>query len=303
MLDSYSKNKYYSQFGEDGIVEEIFQRLENNIELDEWCSEFGAWDGVHLSNTCHFIRNKQYKAVLIEGDPSRVSDLKKNFPQEEVHKVQKFVSFEGPNSLDSIFSEYEIPINFDFLSIDIDGVDYHIFESLKKYHPKVICIEFNPTIPNAVEYVQPKDMKIKHGNSAKAIVRLGHTKGYKLVAITKCNLILVDEKLANFVIESEPSLESLHEIGNLPTYIFCGYDGSILSNKEHLVLVWHTIPVPISKLQFLPRFLRKYSGDYGYLRRLALIVYVGMRIPKTILKYRQTAVMRLKSELKTIFRF
>jgi len=303
MLGSYSKNKYYSQFGEDGIVEEIFQRLENNIELDKWCSEFGAWDGVFLSNTCHFIRNKQYKAVLIEGDPSRVSDLKKNFPQEEVHKVQKFVSFEGPNSLDSIFSEYEIPINFDFLSIDIDGVDYHIFESLEKYHPKVICIEFNPTIPNAVEYVQPKDMKIKHGNSAKAIVRLGHTKGYKLVASTKCNLILVDEKLANFVIENEPSLDSLHEIGTLPTYIFSGYDGSILSNKEYLVLGWHTIPVPISKLQFLPRLLRKYSGDYGYLRKFLLIIYVGLRIPKTILKFRKRAVMKLKNDLKTIFRF
>lgn len=58
MLDQFKKNKYFSQYGEDGIVEEILKKLNQNINLDNWCSEFGAWDGVHLSNTCYFIKKK-----------------------------------------------------------------------------------------------------------------------------------------------------------------------------------------------------------------------------------------------------
>ena len=51
-------------------------------------------------------------------------------------------------------------------------VDYHIFESLQ-FKPKIICIEFNLFIPNTIDYVQSKDMKIKHGK-ARAITRLAH---------------------------------------------------------------------------------------------------------------------------------
>ncbi len=47
---------------------------------------------------------------------------------------------------------------FDFLSIDIDGCDYHIFEQLELFTPKIICIEFNHMIPNEVEFVQVKTL-------------------------------------------------------------------------------------------------------------------------------------------------
>ena len=41
------RNDTYSQVGQDGIIEEIFKRL--NIKNGIFC-EFGAWDGFHLSN-------------------------------------------------------------------------------------------------------------------------------------------------------------------------------------------------------------------------------------------------------------
>ena len=47
--------------------------------LDNWCIESGAWDGVHLSNTCDLIQNKNYKAVLIEADVKRHRNFCKNF--------------------------------------------------------------------------------------------------------------------------------------------------------------------------------------------------------------------------------
>lgn len=289
-LAAYSSNKYFSQDGEDGIIEEILRRLGNNIELDKYCSEFGAWDGVHLSNACHFVRNKDYSAVFIEGDEDRVADLQRNYPQENVKKVHRYVTFEGENSLDSIYRQCELPKNFDFISIDVDGVDYHIFESLREYKPKIVCIEFNPTIPNAVEYIQIKDMSVKHGNSARAILNLATQKGYSLVASTNCNLIFVDSKLVNYVIEDLPALKDLNKKGNDGMYIFPGYDGTILSNKSHFTVHWHGIRAPINKIQFLPRFIRRYYGDYGRIRGLFFVLLVALRarthLPSAIKRYR-----------------
>ena len=302
-LSEYAASKYYSQFGEDGILEEILNRIEKDVDLDGWCSEFGAWDGVHLSNTCYFIRQKNYKAVLIEGDKSKVKQLNKNLPSKDVIKIHRFVNFEGENSLDSIYAETPLPHNFDFISIDIDGVDYHIFESLQKYKPKIVCIEFNPSIPNSVDYVQPKDMRIKHGNSAKALIRLAKQKGYTLVAIHKCNLFFVDSTLSNLVIDVEPSLNELKPDGMSETIIFAGYDGTILSNKDEILLGWHGVPIPITeKLQFLPKFMRKFKGDYGFFRNLFFIFFVALKLPRTVLKYRHKAIVKFKEEVRGLLR-
>ena len=47
--------------------------------------------------------------------------------------------------------------SFEILSIDVDGIDYFIWKDFLeegKYKPKIVVIEFNPTIPNHVIYIQ-----------------------------------------------------------------------------------------------------------------------------------------------------
>jgi hypothetical protein len=271
-LSFFSEN-VYSQFGEDGIIREILNRLRAHVELDSWCVEFGAWDGVFLSNTCRLIREDHFSAVLIEGDKQRADVLEVNFPQDEVHKICQFIHFEGPDSLEATLSRTPIPNNFDFLCIDVDGVDYHIFESIKRFSPKVVCIEFNPTIPNNVDFVQARDFSLKQGSSAKAIVRLAKEKSYSLVAATTCNLIFVSDHLRNFVVEEEQTIEFLNPAGNDGTYIFVGYDGTLLSNKENLEIVWHGLTVPLAEIQVLPGPLRAFPSDYGSLQHKAFQVF------------------------------
>jgi mRNA-degrading endonuclease HigB of HigAB toxin-antitoxin module len=170
MFQQFKKN-IYSQDGEDGIIEEILSRFKLD-ELDKTCVEFGASDGITISNTYNLIKNKNYKALLIEPDRIKFNKLKKNIPNNNIIKINEFVEYEGPNKLDNILTRFNFKINFDFLSIDIDGNDYHIFDSLVKFQPKIICIEYNDQIPNEVIFIQENKKRLKQGSSALAIINL-----------------------------------------------------------------------------------------------------------------------------------
>lgn len=155
----YARNEY-SQFGEDGIIEYIISKLPDK---DKWCVEFGAWDGIYLSNTFNLVKNHGYRPVLIEADKKKFQVLQANMASFEAVLLNKFVSFDGANTLDKILEKIGIPIDFDLLSIDIDGNDYWIFDSIVEFRPKIICIEYNPSIPNSVEYIQPRNFLVKRG--------------------------------------------------------------------------------------------------------------------------------------------
>lgn len=262
-LNDYSEN-VYTQYGEDGILRETLNRISQHVALDKWCVEFGAWDGKYLSNTYRLIQHENYSAVLIEGDPARHQELCGNLPQENVHKICRFVTFEGDSTLDAILKTTPIPQDFDFLSIDIDGCDYYILDSLKHFRPKVICIEFNPSIPNEVDFVQPCDFAIKQGASPKAIARIAQSMGYCLAATTDCNLILVRSDLMPYVLgDQRPTLEQLRDDSNCKIFVFFGFDGTLLSNADSIKMPWHNVEKRIDQFQILPKVLRKYSGDYG----------------------------------------
>ena len=271
LLSDY-QNNVFSQGGEDGVIEEILNRIgEDN--LDRWCVEFGAWDGIHLSNTCNLIKNRNFKAVLIEGDAEKHRTLCDNFPDSDIVKLCEFVTFEGQSTLDAILGRTPIPQNFDFLSIDIDGCDYFILESLVDYRPKIICIEFNPTIPNGVDFVQEKNFVVKHGSSARSLVQLATQKGYQLVTTTETNLIFADNHLSAVLVGSEEQeLDALRDDSRYKNFIFSGFDGTLLTEKS-VELPWHGLKVSQEKLQALPKKFRKYSSDYGFLQGKAFSMW------------------------------
>lgn len=280
-LSSFAKN-VYSQYGEDGIIAELLRRIGAATPLDRWCVEFGAWDGVYLSNTCNLIRGANYKAVLIEGSAAKHRELCANLPGDETVKLCRFVQFEGKSTLDNILKETPIPVEFDFLSIDIDGCDYFILELLKDYRPKIVSVEFNPTIPNEAEFVQPKDFSIKQGSGPKSLVKLAQSKDYALVAATECNLIFVrNEFLAAATgAEAAPALADLRDDSKVRTFVFSGFDGTVLLDKPAFALPWHGLTIGVDRLQQLPRVLRRFPSDYGPLQNFLFGVLVVIRFPR-----------------------
>lgn len=172
----------YSQFGEDGILWSIFERIG---ETNRWCFEVGAADGEFFSNTKR-LRDDGWSAVLIEADADAFARLA-TYQSDRVRCVHHRI---GPDSLDSILAEQGCPSHPDLGVIDIDGDDYAAFEGLKLIRPRVVMVEFDDgTVGTDIEIPRSR---VKQATFVQ-VMRLGRAKGYQPVVATRVNLIFVDE--------------------------------------------------------------------------------------------------------------
>ena len=213
------KRDITSQCGEDGIIEEIFNRL---IPKSKVCVEFGAWDGKYLSNTWNLYFNKEWRGILIESDPERSENLRKNCAHKNVDVINTFVTPQGINSIDSIIDKVGDIKKIDLMSIDIDGNEYQIFENIIKYQPRVLVIGYNSTFPPHIRMVQEIDQYM--GSSALSICELAEKKGYALVAITSGNLIFVTSEEFPLLNLPNQKLKDIF-IGDQLNFLATSYDG------------------------------------------------------------------------------
>jgi hypothetical protein len=206
------------------------------------------------------IKNQGWRGVLIEGNRERFEDLTRTYAGDDrANLVCAAVGLEpGTDLLDDILASVAgCPNDIDFLSIDIDGNDYHIFASLATFKPRVVVIEFNPTIPNDVVFVQDRDFSVNQACSLLALVELGKSKGYELVAATSFNAFLVvADAFPKFGI-ADNSIDAMYA-PLCDGRVFHGYDGTIYCAGMD-VLLWHGIEVAPGSLQILPAEKRVYS--------------------------------------------
>lgn len=207
MLFNELKKNIHSQNGEDGIIEYILGKIPDK---DEWCCEFGAWDGKHLSNTFNLVQSKNYNAVYIEGDEQKFTDLLNTCQEyQKIIPIKSWVGVEGEELLDKLLQKTSIPYNFDLLSIDVDGIDYLIWKAFTEYKPKVVIIEINSSFrPDLIfnddelsyENMSSRSGKVNGGVNFKTCYDLGRSKGYKLFTHNG-NMIFVDEKYEEYFLE------------------------------------------------------------------------------------------------------
>lgn len=264
----------YSQAGEDGVLAKILSLLPDR---NGWCVEFGAWDGIHLSNVRRLILEDNYRAILIERDPQKYASLERNYAQQpQVTTLRANVGFGPQDGLDQMLAPYPIPRDFDFLSIDIDGNDYHVWRAIQVYRPKVVCIEFNHTIPTEVNFVQPPASHVHQGSSLLALDHLARANGYQMVCVLPWNALFVDERYFPAFGISDNRPAALRRDQSAVTWIFAGFDGSI-----HLAgassLPWHGIYLEERDLQVLPRSLRRYPPTYARWRRACFRLWRSWR--------------------------
>lgn len=181
------KRKYASQRGEDGILEKIFEVLGTS---QGWYVDVGA-QGLDHSNTYNLFK-KGWSGILIDADETCFQDLLKTYQGSKAFCMHERVEPTGEKSLDNLLAKTRLPAGFDLLDIDIDGNDYYVWESLIKYIPTVVLIEFNPII-KLDDYRQP--VNGQGGSSLSVLTKLGKTKGYELVATTTINAFFVKRNL------------------------------------------------------------------------------------------------------------
>lgn len=178
-----SKNTF-SQNGEDGIVEILFNELGvdyNNLNI----CEYGATDGIHCSNSRKWLLETNAKCLLIEsGDYGSdiFANLLNNTKGYNAICVNSKVGNPDSNPeytrLDTILNNNNFPEDFDLLSVDIDGADHESVYTKGKYNPKIIIIEINsskdPTNTNLPLHLNNNDGGMNFGSSIKWLNQLGY---------------------------------------------------------------------------------------------------------------------------------
>lgn len=222
-----------SQGGENGIVEKIFQAIGTN---NQYCVEFGGFDIKHFSNVYPLWSKSEWKGLLIEGDNNRYQKLVEDY--EALRQNEKtggldlenaFVESHGVNSLDNILQRHNFPKDIDLISIDVDGTDYSIWKSLKEFRPRVMIIEFNPTVPPHISMIGRENGN-HVGAGIKDILDLGKDKGYSLVACTIVNAILVADEESEYFLHKN-DLNYLFDNSRL-TYAISTFGGGVFLSRQ-----------------------------------------------------------------------
>jgi len=272
----------HSQSGEDGVIKKILSILPNK---DKWCVEFGAWDGLYLTNTRRLILAEGYSGILIEANKKKFENLKLNYSnhKDTVTPINRFVGFGDDDNLDCILANTEIPPDFDLLSIDIDGNDYHVWKRLALYRPKLVVIEFNQTIPSEVRFVQKKNPALNQGASILSLYELGKEKGYELVCVLSYNAFFVRKEDFHLFEIEDNSPRSLRRDLSAITYFFSGYDGTIFLSGSK-TLPWHRTSISERQMQILPNFFRLFPDNYSIIQKWLFFVFRAFKNPQAIFK-------------------
>jgi len=195
----------YSQRGDDGIAAEIFSRL--GIAKGFFV-EFGAWDGIHFAN-CRALFEAGWSGVFIEADREKFEELKANYRDAgNILCINECVGFPGSRvgkTIDEISHENFPDRTIDYMSIDIDGLDYRILETMR-LRPRVICIEggfaFNPLFAERV----PDEVGRRNlGQPLSVMMDIGRAAGYTPVGFNQNVFLVLDELAGPFAkIEKTP---------------------------------------------------------------------------------------------------
>eukprot|EP01039_Chlorochromonas_danica_P006502 gene6502-7169_t len=254
----YAKN-LTSQGGEDGILQELFQLLDiypkihENNQKKPFCIDVGAWDGKHLSNTYTLLHDQGWSGILFEAHPDRSAELRALYNnRSDILCLQSLVDLDGENALPTLLAKYDTPLEPDFLSIDVDGADYHLWHAVgRKYRARVVCVEFNPSITNDVYFIQEPCIDVHQGASLLALIELGKELGYTIVVTTLFNAIFVRDDLVDKLPPFDNDINTLH-IPQMSTSVFQTYDGELkfVGTKK---LLWHQLPFNVNKLQVLSK--------------------------------------------------
>jgi hypothetical protein len=213
--------KVYSQSDEDGIIQEIFNRVgtRNRIFV-----EFGVESGIECNSVKLLVEG--WRGLWLDAGTKHVAQIRTHFrtfiDDRRLTANEAFVVAENINSL---LEQGGVTGEIDFLSIDIDNNDYWVWKEITAIRPRVVAIEYNATLRPPMSLVVPYDPERRwdgtnyFGASLEALVRLGRDKGYQIVGcnFSGANAFFVREDIAEDLFVEPATAEEHYEP---PRYFF-----------------------------------------------------------------------------------
>ncbi|GAB6907650.1 hypothetical protein JCM12296A_34870 [Desulfosarcina cetonica] len=208
-IDSLSdvEFKVFSQFGDDGII----QWLINKLQIpNETFIEFGVED-YQESNTRFLLMNNNWSGLVIDSSNSNIQRIKKSeyFWKHELTAINDFITAENINEL---IASVKFNADIGILHIDLDGNDYWIWRAINTINPIVVILEYNSlfgidrkiTIPYEKKFVREKAhfSNLYFGSSLSALYDLSRQKGYSFIGCNSAGnnaYFIRDEMLNEYV--------------------------------------------------------------------------------------------------------
>jgi hypothetical protein len=181
--------RVFSQFDEDGVI--LFLLAVAGLGSRRFV-DIGAGDGVIASNTANLALNLGFYGLFIDAREAEVERGRRFYadhPDTRERPPPFLCEFVTRENVNALVRGAGFEGDVDFVSIDIDGNDYWIFEALECVQPRLVCVETH-TEYGLEDVVAPYDAQFDWrsapagahlGASPVAMTRLAERLGYRLV--------------------------------------------------------------------------------------------------------------------------
>jgi hypothetical protein len=180
--------KVFSQFGEDGIIQYLIRQAKIPPNLYTFV-EFGVESYVE-ANTRFLLMNNNWRGLVIDGNKENMAAIQ-NTELYWKYDLTAIAAFVDTDNINGLIHGAGFDGEIGLLSIDIDGNDYWIWDSINVVNPIIVIIEYNSLFGSQRAVAVPYDPKFLRseahysylylGSSLKALELLGRRKGYALV--------------------------------------------------------------------------------------------------------------------------
>jgi hypothetical protein len=180
----------HSQNGEDGILWYIFSLIGTvNKKVVEIC----ASDGIQC-NAANLITNDGWAGLLFDGNDTLIKtgqEYYRTHPDTFVYPPKLCRAWVTAENVNELITANGFRGEVDLLSLDIDGIDYWLWNAIEAINPRVVVTEIQAIWGSEASVTVPyrPDFKAEFvngfgvycGASLPAFVKLGKKKGYRLV--------------------------------------------------------------------------------------------------------------------------
>jgi len=189
--------RYRSQNEEDGLLLALFKRIGTTSRR---CVEIGC--GLNGGNSGFLVQECGWTGLMVDANRSKIATIKVRFAGHALTANKHRITRENVNG---VLQMHGFTGEIDLLSIDIDGVDYWVWDAITACTPRVVALEYNwlfgperaVTVPYDPQFrVGGAGTRSYRGASLAALVHLGKAKGYRLVATERVNAFFVRNDIA-----------------------------------------------------------------------------------------------------------